>query len=345
MNESEFDWNGVYSLPADLRFRPTPAGTLQLDRGAVAPSTEVSRDLIAVLLAFARAQSVEDAYQEISEEWDVPREIFENLIRKWVGEEILRPLRSDRRSSTRLDLFRKALEEFFALSMSSFPLSSHFKLQQPLVFFPGLSTQEIHDPRRFPWVAALEASFPRIQQEFTRLLEESEAFGKIHASQTSRGEWAAAYLWIFGEGVEETHRRCPETVRALSAIPGVAQFGTTLFSALAPHTRISPHFGYTNAKLRCQLPLRVPSRGCRLKVGDDEIEQREGRCIIFDDSFLHSAWNDSDESRFVLVFDFFHPDLTAEEVEYLASVASEKQLGKPYRDQAAAAAKARWVRS
>jgi hypothetical protein len=92
MNESEFDWSRVYSLPADLRFRPTPAGTLQLDRGVAAPSTEVSQDLIAILLAFARAQPVEDAYQEISEEWDVPREIFENLIRKWAGEGILRPL-------------------------------------------------------------------------------------------------------------------------------------------------------------------------------------------------------------------------------------------------------------
>lgn len=344
MNESEFDWNGAYSLPADLRFRPTPAGTLQLDRGAVAASTEVSQDLIAILLAFARAQSVADAYQEISEDWEIPREAFENLIKKWIGQEILQPFVPNRRSCTRLDLFRKAMEEFFARSMRSFPLSSPFELQQPLVFYPGLSTQEIHDPQRFPWVAALEASFPLIQQEFNRLLQASKAFGKIHGNQTSRGEWAAAYLWIFGEGVEETHRQCPETVRVLSSIPGVAQFGTTLFSALAPHTQIAPHFGYSNAKLRCQLPLRVPGRS-RLKVGDHEIDQREGSCIVFDDSFLHSAWNDSDESRFVLVFDFFHPDLTAEEIEYLASVASEKQLGKPYRDQAATAAKARWVSS
>jgi hypothetical protein len=93
-----------------------------------------------------------------------------------------------------------------------------------------------------------------------------------------------------------------------------------LYSGLAPHTFITPHYGYTNAKLRCQLPLWVPGR-CRLKVGDVEIEQREGRCIVFDDSFLHSAWNDSDEPRFVIVFDFFHPNLTAAKIEHLFSCA------------------------
>ena len=85
-------------------------------------------------------------------------------------------------------------------------------------------------------------------------------------------------------------------------------------------------------------------RGCRLKVGDFEIEPQAGRCIVFDDSFLHSAWNDSDEARFVLVFDFFHPDLSSEEIEYLARISTEKNLAKHHLDQAAAGEKAGWVR-
>lgn len=156
------------------------------------------------------------------------------------------------------------------------------------------------------------------------------------------GEWAASYLWAFGKKVEETCCLCPETTRILGSIPGVAEFGTTMYSGLAPHTQIAPHFGYSNAKLRCQLPLRVPGR-CKLKVGEHEIEQREGRCIIFDDSFLHSAWNDSDEPRFVLVFDFFHPDLLPDEVRYLSHLASERQLAKDLLDQAAAGGRVGWA--
>jgi aspartyl/asparaginyl beta-hydroxylase (cupin superfamily) len=87
----------------------------------------------------------------------------------------------------------------------------------------------------------------------------------------------------------------------------------------------------------------VPA-GCRLKVGDSEIEQQEGRCIVFDDSFLHSAWNDSDEARFVLVFDFFHPDLTVEEIEYLSRLPTREDMARHHLGQAAAGAKAVWAK-
>jgi aspartate beta-hydroxylase len=234
------------------------------------------------------------------------------------------------------------MADYAAAPGRTFPLRSPFELQRPALYYPGLGTREIHDRRAFPWTAALEESFPLIQQEFAALVGGAD-FAKVHRSYTSTGEWAAAYLWAFGEVIEETRHLCPETTRLLQAIPGVAEFGTTLFSALAPHSYIAPHCGTTNAKLRCQLPLRVP-RDCKLKVGDYELEQEEGVCLVFDDSFLHAAWNESDEPRFVLIFDFFHPDLTRAEVEYLALMAQEKKMAKFYRDQAAGK-KAAWVKA
>lgn len=35
-----------------------------------------------------------------------------------------------------------------------------------------------------------------------------------------------------------------------------------------------------------------------------------GRCLVFDDAFEHEVWNPSGETRAVLVFDFWHPDLS-----------------------------------
>lgn len=41
----------------------------------------------------------------------------------------------------------------------------------------------------------------------------------------------------------------------------------------------------------------------------------EGKCLLFDDSFLHEAENNSEERpRVVLIVDVWHPDLTDEEV-------------------------------
>jgi aspartyl/asparaginyl beta-hydroxylase (cupin superfamily) len=38
-----------------------------------------------------------------------------------------------------------------------------------------------------------------------------------------------------------------------------------------------------------------------------------GEAFIFDDTIEHEAWNDSDQVRIVLIFDIWHPDMTADE--------------------------------
>lgn len=39
-----------------------------------------------------------------------------------------------------------------------------------------------------------------------------------------------------------------------------------------------------------------------------------GRDLIFDDSFEHEAWNESEADRVVLLIQFWHPDLTEAEI-------------------------------
>lgn len=38
---------------------------------------------------------------------------------------------------------------------------------------------------------------------------------------------------------------------------------------------------------------------------------------MFDDSFEHEAWHDGDETRLILIVDFWHPDLTQLELKFL----------------------------
>jgi hypothetical protein len=348
MSENRLDWGSPYVVPAGLRFRVSPAGNLRVvQEGAYrqvppAEPVEVEGEQVELLLGFASPRVVEAAFEQAAASWDVDRETYGQLLEAWVVLGLLRRAEIGAHATSRLALFAAAMAEQAATGAPLFPLRSHFDLQQPGWFYPGLDSREIHDRGSFPWVAVLEGSFAVIQAEFAALLASAD-FNQVNPGYTTQGEWAAAYLWAFGKKVEEVCRWCPETTRMLSLIPGVAQFGTTLFSALAPHSLITPHHGVTNAKLRCQLPLRVPA-GCKLKVGEQEIEQLEGRCIVFDDSFLHSAWNESDEARFVLVFDFFHPGLTSEEIEYLVRIPATEDIGRHHLGQAAAGAKAAWAR-
>src|SRR5580693_1457374 len=256
MSENQLDWSFQYVVPSNFRFRFTPTGNLRVDHEVPAHGrdelVEVKGEQIELLLSFASPQTVEVAFEQAGASWDIDRETYGRLLESWIACGLLRRTATCSHSSARLALFAEAMA-----ASPAFPLRSHFSLQEPAMFFPGLDTREIHDGRCFPWVTALEGAFAVIQAEFAALLA-SVDFSTVNPDYTSQGEWAAAYLWAYGEKVDKVCRWCPTTTRLLSSIPGVAQFGLTLFSALAPHSRIAPHHGATNAKLRCQLPLRVP---------------------------------------------------------------------------------------
>jgi aspartate beta-hydroxylase len=89
-----------------------------------------------------------------------------------------------------------------------------------------------------------------------------------------------------------------------------------LFSLLSPGTLIKPHHGVTNSRVVTHLPLIVPA-DCALEVGGVQHDWQEGRCVTFDDSYLHQAWNHSSQLRVVMILDTWHPRLRPEETQAL----------------------------
>eukprot|EP00028_Trichosphaerium_sp_Am-I-7-wt_P004465 CAMPEP_0168534258 /NCGR_PEP_ID=MMETSP0405-20121227/17756_1 /TAXON_ID=498012 /ORGANISM="Trichosphaerium sp, Strain Am-I-7 wt" /LENGTH=153 /DNA_ID=CAMNT_0008560857 /DNA_START=218 /DNA_END=679 /DNA_ORIENTATION=+ len=81
-----------------------------------------------------------------------------------------------------------------------------------------------------------------------------------------------------------------------------------MFSVLAPKSHIKPHVGYyqySEKILRAHLGVVVPD-GCALKVNQEIQGWEEGKCMVFDDTFTHEAWNKSDKTRAVLMVDFMY---------------------------------------
>jgi aspartyl/asparaginyl beta-hydroxylase (cupin superfamily) len=82
---------------------------------------------------------------------------------------------------------------------------------------------------------------------------------------------------------------------------------------------IPAHNGFVNTRLIGHLPLVVPGK-CRFRVGNDVREWQEGRAWIFDDTINHEAWNDSDRTRVILLFEIARPELTDEENRLVAAL-------------------------
>ena len=102
---------------------------------------------------------------------------------------------------------------------------------------------------------------------------------------------------------------------ALEKVP-ISRIGhrtpAVLFSRLLPGAHIPPHHGMLNSRLICHLPLIIPA-GCWLRVGNETREWEEGKLLIFDDSIEHEARNPSGETRIILLFDVWKPELGEDE--------------------------------
>ncbi len=99
---------------------------------------------------------------------------------------------------------------------------------------------------------------------------------------------------------------CPRTAALMREIPGMT---TAMFSILSPRKHILDHRGPYKGVLRYHLGLIVPedAEACRIRVGEDIRHWEEGKSMIFDDTFNHEVWNDTDETRVVLFVDVLRP--------------------------------------
>jgi aspartyl/asparaginyl beta-hydroxylase (cupin superfamily) len=138
---------------------------------------------------------------------------------------------------------------------------------------------------------------------------------KTQQGMLNNPDWSAFFLWKNGDVVADNAARCPETMRALRNAPLAVvpnRSPSVLFSLLRPGMHIPPHNGLVNTRLICHLPLIVPA-GCTFRVGNDVRDWRQGKAWAFDDTIEHEAWNNSEETRVILLFDIWRPELTEEE--------------------------------
>jgi aspartyl/asparaginyl beta-hydroxylase (cupin superfamily) len=225
-----------------------------------------------------------------------------------------------------------APDERFALVRSliadkKLPVSTQ-PLRRPAFFYPGLPSEPTYDADAFAWAASIRSHVPDFEAELAAVEDQrrgGQSFQTVWPKFTAAGEWTALWLRLYGQPYEQNAAWAPKTLAAVDGVPG--QVGWLGFSAMAPRTHIAPHSGVSNVKLRCHVPLELVPESCRIRVGDRIHTWTKGEVFVFDDSFEHEAWNDSETRRVILIFDIFHPDLTAEEVTFLRAM--EQQTARP----------------
>jgi aspartyl/asparaginyl beta-hydroxylase (cupin superfamily) len=185
--------------------------------------------------------------------------------------------------------------------------------------FPGLTRKPWQDPADYAACRILEDGAEAIQRELCTVLERREGFQSFRQNRDYfvPEQWKTMYFLIGSKPVQDNHDLCPQTARIIRSIP--TTFGMAMFSALLPGGHIRPHRGPSNCRITIHLGLVVPS-DCALRVGSEARSWISGKCLAFDDTFEHEAWNRSSTTRFVLFLDVWHPDLTEVEIGVLGRV-------------------------
>lgn len=174
-----------------------------------------------------------------------------------------------------------------------------------------VSNDPVLDMRDFAWTQLLRDNWEAIREEAISVALQPEAAPSLatispdHRAIAKINMWRSFFLWGYGFPAEENLASCPNTTRVIEQIPGL---NTAFFSILAPGTHIPDHRGVTKALLTCHLGLIVPKDGdVRMRVDDRIVRWAEGETLVFDDTYRHEVWNDTENTRVVLLIQFARP--------------------------------------
>ena len=228
------------------------------------------------------------------------------------------------------------VEQCLAIYLNEQPANLPDPRQRPrFLYFPGIPSQTYYPRERFPEREALEAATDAIREELRAVLEQPQALeafltadsqqqmdAMLRGSGSQPAAWDGFFFYRHGKRYDAHCASCPKTNAVLDRMPlsRIREHGPeALFSVLKPGSHILPHQGVTNTRLVTHLPLIVP-KDCAISVGGELHVWQEGRSVTFDDTFVHEAWNRSEQTRVVLIMDLWNPDLTLAEREAVTAL-------------------------
>ncbi|MCB1050135.1 MAG: aspartyl/asparaginyl beta-hydroxylase domain-containing protein [Acidobacteria bacterium] len=193
-------------------------------------------------------------------------------------------------------------------------LGDHSTLMGPInaLMYRGSAVpkQVFFEPSKFQYLEPLQANWQTIRDEGLALLDQGNIKG------TDRGDdlgfhtffkrgWKRFYLKWYDQPHASAAALCPKTCALLAEIPQVKAAAYTL---LPPGSVLGAHRDPYAGSLRYHLGLKTPnSDACAIVVDGQTYGWRDGEGVVFDETFIHEAYNRTDITRLILFCDIERP--------------------------------------
>ncbi len=183
------------------------------------------------------------------------------------------------------------------------------------LFTEKVARRAIPDLADFPELNPIRDQWKIIRDEAEELYKrgyfgktntrDSKAYYDIGFRTFYKYGWSKFYLAWYGYTHQSSLELCPKTVQILSQVSSV---NGAMFSLLPAGSKLTRHLDPVACSLRYHLGLLTPNTDdCYINIDDVAYSWRDGDALLFDETYLHYANNDSQQYRLILMCDVERP--------------------------------------
>ncbi|MBV8603730.1 MAG: aspartyl/asparaginyl beta-hydroxylase domain-containing protein [Pelomonas sp.] len=193
-------------------------------------------------------------------------------------------------------------------------LSDHSTLMAPINCLMYLFSKTPATPylplADFPELERLTAHWREIRVEAEALyasgdIKASARYDDAGFNSFFKTGWKRFYLKWYDTAHPSAAELCPFTTQLLKEFPTVK---AAMFAALPPGARLVRHRDPYAGSVRYHLGLLTPgSDACYISVDDERYSWRDGQAVMFDETYLHYAENQTQSNRIILFCDVERP--------------------------------------
>lgn len=179
-----------------------------------------------------------------------------------------------------------------------------------IYLFSGVENRPYLRLESLPNLKKITDGYPTIREEAEALLgmghvRASEKYDDVAFNSFFRRGWKRFYLKWYGEFLPSARELCPRTVALLESVP---ELNAAMFTFLPAGSRLVTHRDPYAGSLRYHLGVITPNDDrCRILVDGESYAWRDGEAVLFDETFLHYAHNETDTDRLILFCDVARP--------------------------------------
>jgi beta-hydroxylase len=121
-----------------------------------------------------------------------------------------------------------------------------------------------------------------------------------------KDKWKVYVLKWYDKPITNATISCPNTIDIINKCKNIK---AAMFSIIEPGKYIKPHKGPFTGCLRYHMGIKIPKDrdNCWIKVNDIKYYWDEGEALVFDDTYTHSVFNNTNETRIILFMDIVRP--------------------------------------